>query len=102
MVVFFYFGLFGCGKIIFLIYFVFKGVWFGRYLYVYFNVVLVVFGIIFIDNFVVGKYEFCDCFFLIDEVIFFVDFRDFKNFDKGKFEYFLEYCYCNVDIVFFI
>lgn len=102
MVVFFYFGLFGCGKIILLVVKVFVGVCCCWYKYVYFNVYVIIFGVIFIDNKCVGLYNFCDCFIFIDEGIFFVDFCYYKEFFKYVCEYFMLYCYYNVDIIIFI
>ena len=101
MAVSLYFGLPGCGKTTFLTYLAIKGVRSGRYLHVYSNVALAVPGITYIDNSVVGKYELRDCLLLIDEASLFADSRDFKNFDKGKLEYFLEHRHRNADIVLF-
>lgn len=101
MAVSLYFGLPGCGKTTFLTYLALKGVRSGRYLHVYSNVSLTVPGITFIDNSVIGKYELRDCLLLIDEATLFADSRDFKNFDKGKLEYFLEHRHRNADIVLF-
>lgn len=58
-------------------------------------------GVTFIDNDVIGTYELENCLLLIDEATLFADSRDFKNFSKGRLEYFLEHRHRCADIVLF-
>lgn len=67
----------------------------------YTNVHINVPGVTFIDNDVIGTYELENCLLLIDEATLFADSRDFKNFSKGRLEYFLEHRHRCADIVLF-
>lgn len=101
MAVSLYFGLPGAGKTTFLAYCALRGVKSPKYKYVYSNVALNIPGVIFIDNECIGKYELRDCLLLIDEATLFADSRDFKNFGKGRLEYFLEHRHREADIILF-
>jgi hypothetical protein len=70
----------------------------GRYLNYYCNVHTTIPGVTYIDNDCIGKYELRDCALFIDEATLFADSRDFKNFGKGKIEYFLEHRHRCADI----
>lgn len=96
-----YFGLPGCGKTTWLTKLALDAIRSGKYDFVYTNVHLNVPGIIYIDNNVIGMYELENCLLLIDEATLFADSRDFKNFSKGRLEYFLEHRHRNADIVLF-
>lgn len=69
--------------------------------YVYTNVHLNIPGVTYIENDCIGKYELRDCLLLIDEATLFADSRDYKKFDKGRLEYFLEHRHRNADIMLF-
>lgn len=101
MAVSLYFGLPGCGKTTLLTKFALDATKSGKYLNVYTNVGINVPGVTFIDNEVIGQYELRDCLLLIDEATLFADSRDFKNFSKGRLEYFLEHRHRNADIMLF-
>lgn len=96
-----YFGLPGCGKTTWLTKLALKGVRDPRYTYVYTNVHLNVPGVTYITNECIGQFELENCLLLIDEATLFADSRDFKNFSKGRLEYFLEHRHRNADIVLF-
>ena len=96
-----YFGLPGCGKTTWLTKLALDAVRHGKYQFVYTNVHLSVPGVTYIDNSVIGTYELENCLLLIDEATLFADSRDFKNFSKGRLEYFLEHRHRNADIVLF-
>ena len=96
-----YFGLPGCGKTTWLTKLALDAVRKGKYLNVYTNVHLNVPGVTIIDNECIGTYELENCLLLIDEATLFADSRDFKNFSKGRLEYFLEHRHRNADIVLF-
>lgn len=96
-----YFGLPGCGKTTWLTKLALDAVRKGKYDNVYTNVRLNVPGITIIDNDVIGQYELENCLLLIDEATLFADSRDFKNFSKGRLEYFLEHRHRCADIVLF-
>lgn len=96
-----YFGLPGCGKTTWLTKLALDAVRKGKYQHVYTNVHLNVPGVTIIDNDVIGTYELEHCLLLIDEATLFADSRDFKNFSKGRLEYFLEHRHRYADIVLF-
>lgn len=96
-----YFGLPGCGKTTLLTKFALDAVRKGKYQFVYTNVHLNVPGVTIIDNECIGQYELENCLLLIDEATLFADSRDYKNFSKGRLEYFLEHRHRNADIVLF-
>lgn len=96
-----YFGLPGCGKTTWLTKLALDAVRKGKYKHVYTNVHLNIPGVVIIDNECIGQYELEDCLLLIDEATLFADSRDFKNFSKGRLEYFLEHRHRNADIVLF-
>lgn len=96
-----YFGLPGCGKTTWLTKLALDAVRDGKYQHVYTNVHLNVPGVTIIDNDVIGTYELENCLLLIDEATLFADSRDFKNFSKGRLEYFLEHRHRCADIVLF-
>lgn len=96
-----FFGLPGCGKTTLLTKFALDAVRQGKYRYVYTNVHLNVPGVTIIDNECIGKYELAHCLLLIDEATLFADSRDFKNFSKGRLEYFLEHRHRHADIILF-
>lgn len=96
-----YFGLPGCGKTTLLTKLALDAVRKGKYLNVYTNVHLNVPGVTIIDNECIGQFELENCLLLIDEATLFADSRDFKNFSKGRLEYFLEHRHRNADIVLF-
>lgn len=101
MAVSLYFGLPGSGKTTVLAKLAYDAVRRGRYEYVFTNVHLNIPGVTIIDNDCIGKYELHDCLLLIDEATLFADSRDYKKFDKGRLEYFLEHRHRNADIVLF-
>lgn len=96
-----YFGLPGCGKTTWLTKLALDAVRKGKYQHVYTNVHLNVPGVTIIDNECIGRYELENCLLLIDEATLFADSRDFKNFSKGRLEYFLEHRHRCADIVLF-
>ena len=96
-----YFGLPGCGKTTWLTKLALDGLKSGKYEYIYTNVNLNIPGVTIIDNECIGQYELENCLLLIDEATLFADSRDFKNFSKGRLEYFLEHRHRCADIVLF-
>lgn len=96
-----FFGLPGCGKTTWLTKLALDAVQKGKYQYVYTNVHLNIPGVTIIDNECIGQYELENCLLLIDEATLFADSRDFKNFSKGRLEYFLEHRHRCADIVLF-
>lgn len=96
-----YFGLPGAGKTTILSYLAKKAIKQGRYRNVYSNVRLNIFGVTYIDNSCIGRYDLSDCLILIDEATLFADSRDYKSFGKDKITYFLEHRHYNADIVLF-
>lgn len=96
-----YFGLPGCGKTTILSYLAVKAVKDPKYQNVYSNVELNIPGVIFVTDECIGTYELHDGLLLIDEATLFADSRDFKNFSKGRLEYFLKHRHRNIDIVLF-
>lgn len=96
-----YFGLPGCGKTTWLTKLALDGLKSGKYEYVYTNVHLNIPGVTIIDNECIGQFELENCLLLIDEATLFADSRDFKNFSKGRLEYFLEHRHRCADIVLF-
>lgn len=101
MAVSLFFGLPGCGKTTILSKLAFDAVAQGKYQNVYSNVELNIVGVTYIDNEVIGKFELKNCLLLIDEATLFADSRDFKNFGKGRLEYFLKHRHRNSDIILF-
>lgn len=101
MAVSLYFGLPGSGKTSIMVSKAIKAVKSGRYRYVYCNVRISVFGVTYIDNDCIGKYDLHDCLILIDEATLFADNRDHKNFSKDKIEYFLLHRHYNADVMLF-
>lgn len=101
MAVSLYFGLPGCGKTTLMTQLAYKATRSDRYSNVYCNVPLSIPGVTYIDNECIGTYELRDCLLLIDEATLFADSRDFKNFSKGRLEYFLEHRHRNADICLF-
>lgn len=101
MAVSLFFGLPGCGKTTLLTKCALDGVNCGRYQNVYTNVSIAVPGTTFISNDVIGHYELENCLLLIDEATLFADSRDYKNFSRGRLEYFLEHRHRNADIMLF-
>lgn len=97
-----YFGLPGCGKTTIMTAIALKYARQGKpYSHIYCNVPIQVPGVTYIDNECIGKYMLKDCLVLIDEATLFADSRDFKSFNKGKLEYFLEHRHCRADIYLF-
>lgn len=96
-----YFGLPGCGKTTLLAHKAYKAVKSGRYRNVYSNVRLSIFGVTYIANDCIGKYDLCDCLLLIDEATLFADNRAHKDFSRDKIEYFLLHRHYNADIILF-
>ena len=96
-----YFGLPGAGKTTLMVYKAIKGIKSKKYKNVYSNVGMSVEGVTKIDNDCIGKYDLSDCLLLIDEATLFADSRRYKEFDKGKLEYFLEHRHYNADICLF-
>lgn len=92
------FGLPGCGKTTFMVHDILKAQKSGRYLNYYCNVHTTIPGVTYIDNDCIGKYELRDCALFIDEATLFADSRDYKNFGKGRLEYFLEHRHRCADI----
>lgn len=101
MAVSLFFGLPGCGKTTLLSKFALDAVRSGRYINVYTNVGVQIPGVTVIDNECIGKYELANCLLLIDEATLFADSRAYKEFSKGKLEYFLEHRHRNADIMLF-
>lgn len=96
-----YFGLPGAGKTTLLAYEALKAIRSKRYKNVYSNVRLSIFGVTYIDNQCIGKYDLRDCLILIDEATLFADNRAYKEFGKDKIQYFLEHRHYNADIILF-
>lgn len=96
-----YFGLPGCGKTTFLAMFALNAVKGGKYENVYTNVALNIPGVTLIDNDCIGQYAFFNSLILIDEATIFADSRGWKDFAKGKMEFFLLHRHYNCDIVLF-
>lgn len=96
-----YFGLPGCGKTTMLAAKAEKAIVTGSYKNVYSNVRLSIPGVIYIDNYCIGKYDLSDCLLLIDEATLFADSRAHREFDKGKLMYFLEHRHFNADVILF-
>lgn len=96
-----YFGLPGCGKTTLLTKFALDGVRDPKYKNVYSNVALAVPGVTIIDNDCIGRYELENCLLLIDEATLFADSRNYKEFDKGKLQYFLMHRHRCADIILF-
>lgn len=96
-----YFGLPGCGKTTWLTKLAFDAVRSGKYQNVYTNVHLNIPGVTIIDNACIGQYELKNCLLLIDEATLFADNRAYKEFSKGRMEYFLEHRHRCADIVLF-
>lgn len=96
-----YFGLPGCGKTTLLTAKALHAVKSGRYRNVYSNVRLKIFGVTYIDNSCIGKYDLSDCLILIDEATLYADNRDHKNFSSMQITYFLEHRHFNADIILF-
>lgn len=101
MAVSLYFGLPGCGKTTLLAHKAYKAVKSGKYRNVYSNVRLSMFGVTYIDNNCIGKYDLCDCLLLIDEATLFADNRAHKEFSRDKIEYFLLHRHYNADVILF-
>lgn len=101
MAVSLYFGLPGSGKTTIMVSKAIQAVRSGRYRHVYCNVRISVFGVTYIDNDCIGKYDLHDCLVLIDEATLFADNRDHKNFGKEKIEYFLLHRHYNADVMLF-
>lgn len=96
-----YFGLPGCGKTTWLTKLALDAVRKGKYCHVYANVHLKVPGVTYIDNECIGQFELENCLLLIDEATLFADSRAYKEFSKGRLEYFLEHRHRCADIVLF-
>lgn len=96
-----YFGLPGAGKTTILSYLAKKALKKGNYRSIYSNVQLQMFGVTYITNDCIGRYDLSDCLILIDEATLFADSRDYKSFGKDKITYFLEHRHFNADIVLF-
>lgn len=96
-----YFGLPGCGKTTLLTKLALNAVRKGRYQNVYTNVHLNIPGVTYVDNDCIGRYELKNCLLLIDEATLFADSRAYKEFSKGRMEYFLEHRHRCADIVLF-
>ena len=96
-----YFGLPGAGKTTILAYLAKKNLKKKRYDHIYSNVRLNLFGVTYIDNSCIGRFDLSNCLILIDEATLFADNRDYKNFGKDKITYFLEHRHYNADIVLF-
>lgn len=101
MAVSLYFGLPGCGKTTLMTALALKAVKSGKYRNIYCNVPIKVFGVTYIDNDCIGRYDLSDCIILIDEATLYADNRDHSNFDKMKITYFLEHRHFNADICLF-
>lgn len=93
-----YFGLPGCGKTTLMVANLIRDVKSKRYNNVYCNVRTTVPGVTYIDNECIGKYDLRNGAIHIDEATLFADSRAYKEFDKGKLQYFLEHRHYNVDI----
>lgn len=96
-----YFGLPGCGKTTLVAYEAYKAVKSRKYRNVYSNVRLSIFGVTYISNDCIGRYDICDGLLLIDEATLFADNRAHKDFSRDKIEYFLLHRHYNVDIKLF-
>ena len=96
-----YFGLPGCGKTTLLASKALSAVNSKKYLNVYSNVRLSIFGVTYITNECIGKYDLHDCAILIDEATLFADNRAYKDFTRDKIEYFLLHRHYNADILLF-
>lgn len=101
MAVSLYFGLPGSGKTTIMVSQAIKAVRSGRYRYVFCNVRISVFGVTYIDNGCIGKYDLHDCLILIDEATLFADNRSYKEFGRDKIEYFLLHRHYNADVMLF-
>lgn len=101
MAVSLYFGLPGCGKTTMLAKLALDAVKKGKYKHIYTNVGLNIPGVTLIDNDCIGQYELRDCLILIDEATIFADSRDYKNFSRGRMEYFLTHRHYCADIILF-
>lgn len=101
MAVALFFGLPGCGKTTLLASMALKAVNSKKYLNVYSNVRLSIFGVTYISNDCIGKYDLHDCCILIDEATLFADNRAYKDFTRDKIEYFLLHRHYNADIFLF-
>lgn len=101
MAVTLFFGLPGCGKTTMLAKMAYDAIKSNSYPNVYTNVSLNMPGVTVISNECIGQYELRDCLLLIDEATLFADSRDYKNFSKGRLEYFLEHRHRNADIMLF-
>lgn len=101
MAVSLFFGLPGSGKTSIMTSKAIKAVRSKKYDNVYCNVRIGVFGVTYIDNDVIGKYDLSNCLILIDEATLFADNRDHKNFSREKIEYFLLHRHYNADIILF-
>lgn len=101
MAVSLYFGLPGCGKTTMLAKLALDAVKSGKYQNVYSNVGINIPGVTVIDNECIGQYELRDCLILIDEATIFADSRDYKNFSRGRMEYFLTHRHYCADIILF-
>lgn len=96
-----YFGLPGCGKTTLLAAKALAAVKSKKYLNVYSNVRLSIFGVTYISNECIGKYDLHDGLLLIDEATLFADNREHKNFPRHQIEYFLLHRHYNIDIILF-
>ncbi len=101
MAVSLYFGLPGCGKTTLMVSKALQAVRSKRYENVYCNVRIAVFGVTYIDNDCIGKYNLSNCLVLIDEATLFADNRAHKDFSRDKIEYFLLHRHYNCDIMLF-
>lgn len=94
-----YFGLPGAGKTTLMVKHCLEGLKSKKYKNVYCNVRDInIDGVIIVKNEDIGRYDISDGLLLIDEATLFADNRNFKEFDKGKLQYFLEHRHYNVDI----
>lgn len=96
-----YFGLPGSGKTTLMVHEAIKALKSKVYRNIYCNVRISVFGVTYIDNDCIGKYDLSDCLILIDEATLFADNRAHKEFSKDKIEYFLLHRHYNADVKLF-